>query len=89
MRIADFGLRIPLALALALEVLVVPSAHAQRGRWRNDVEIQPNVPYDGRFTFARIRYTEYGRSGWQFDYPQMERNFLTMMRELTTFPPHV
>ena len=50
---------------------------------------EPNVPYDGRFTFARIRYTVYGRSGWEFDYPQMERNLLTMMRELTTLRAHV
>ena len=91
MRTADLRLRIPFALALALAGLAVP-AQAQRERWGNGwlgVTVEPNVPYDGRFTFARIRYTVYGRSGWQFDYPQMERNLLTMMRELTTLRPHV
>ena len=51
--------------------------------------VEPNVPYDGRFTFARIRYTVYGRSGWEFDYPTMERNLMSMMREITALRPHV
>ena len=51
--------------------------------------VEPNVPYDGRFTFARIRYTVYGRSGWEFDYPTMERNLMSMMREVTALRPHV
>ena len=51
--------------------------------------IEPNVPYDGRFTFARIRYTVYGRSGWEFDYPTMERNLMSMMQEVTSLRPHV
>jgi len=49
----------------------------------------PNVRYDGRFTFARIRYTVHWRSGWEFDYPVMERNLMTMLRELTALEPHV
>jgi hypothetical protein len=79
-------------LMLGMATLVAPDAQAQRGRWRSggfDVALEPNVPYDGRFTFARIRYTVYGRSGWEYDYPQMERNLLTMMRELTTLRAHV
>jgi hypothetical protein len=51
--------------------------------------VEPNIPYDGRFTFARIRYTVYGRSGWEFDYPAMERNLMSMMREVTALRPHV
>ena len=50
---------------------------------------EPNVPYDGRFTFARIRYTVYRRSGWEFDYPAMERNLMAITDELTTLRPHV
>ena len=45
-------------------------------------------PEDGRFTFARIRYTVYRRSGWEFDYPAMERNLMTMMQEVTALRPH-
>lgn len=51
--------------------------------------IEPNVGYDGQFTFVRVRYTVHGRSGWEFDYPAMERNLMTMMQELTTVAPHV
>jgi hypothetical protein len=47
----------------------------------------PNVPYDGRFTVARIRYSGYG--GWRFDYPDMERHLTMILRELTTIQPHV
>ena len=56
--------------------------------WR-PFEAEPNVPYDGRFTFARIRYTVHHRSGWEFDYPTMERNLMTMMQEVTALAPHV
>jgi len=60
----------------------------QRGNWRG-MHIEPNLPYDGRFTFARIRYTVYRRSGWEFDYPTMERNLMTMMEEVSALRPHV
>ena len=56
--------------------------------WRR-FRLEPNVPYDGRFTFARVRYTVHGRSGWEFDYPEMERNLMSAARELTTLRPHV
>jgi hypothetical protein len=56
-------------------------------RWR--MTIEPNVDYDGQFTFVRVRYTVHSRSGWEFDYPAMERNLMTMLQELTTVAPHV
>lgn len=56
-------------------------------RWSR-VQIEPNVAYDGRFTFARIRYTVHGRSGWEFDYPAMERNLMTLLREITLVDAH-
>jgi hypothetical protein len=81
-------LLIPLVVGLAAAVPASHAALAQRpfpGRtW-----LEPNVPYDGRFTFARIRYTVYGRSGWEYDYPTMERNLMTMIREITALDPHV
>ena len=50
---------------------------------------EPNVPYDGKFTFARISYTVYGgRSGWEYDYPAMERHLMTMLEEITELRPH-
>ena len=81
------------AAALAAALLGGAALHAHAAREaapaQRRVRIDPNVPYDGRFTFARIRYTVYGRSGWEFDYPAMERNFMSMVRELTTLRPHV
>jgi hypothetical protein len=74
------------AAALLLAMTLV-SATAVAQRWR--MVIEPNVPYDAQFTFARIRYTEYGRSGWEFDYPAMERNLMSMVREVTTIAPHI
>lgn len=73
---------------LALLALGLCGDLAAQRRFRRE-SIEPNVPYDGRFTFARIRYTVYGRSGWEFDYPTMERNLMTMMREVTALKPHV
>lgn len=37
-----------------------------------------------RFTFVRARYAEY--RGWRADYPMMEQNLATMLREMTTVP---
>ena len=31
----------------------------------------------------------YGHSGWEFDYPAMERNFMTILNDLTTVHPHL
>ena len=53
----------------------VAAPEPQQRRWRYD----PNAPYDGRFTFARIRYAEYYSTGWAFDYPTMERNLMLMV----------
>jgi hypothetical protein len=69
----------------ALAAAITGSVLAQR-RW--GMTMEPNARYDGRFTFARIRYTVYRRSGWEFDYPAMERNLMTMMQEVTTLRPH-
>jgi hypothetical protein len=53
-----------------------------------------NIPYDGRFTFARIQYTGNFRCGsegpgWAHDYPDAEQNFTKILRELTLVRPHM
>jgi hypothetical protein len=74
-------------------------ALAQRGgrnrRPQLDVEVQGNTPYDGRFTFVRLRYGTpigYGRYGnwigdgglpWSHDYPDGEVHFSKILDELT------
>lgn len=73
---------------LCIQLGLGENVNGQR-RFGRGVEFEPNIPYDGRFTFARIRYTVYGRSGWEFDYPAMERNLMTMMEAVTSLGPHV
>ncbi len=78
-------LHIGLIVGLAFPWSAAP-AHAQRQR---SIRVEPNARYDGRFTFARIRYTEYRSAGWAYDYPTMERNLMLMMREVTSLRPHL
>jgi hypothetical protein len=73
------------ALAIAA-TLTATHGYAQ---WRRRIMQEPNASYDGRFTFVRLSYTVYGRSGWEFDYPAMERNFMTILNDLTAVHPHV
>jgi Domain of unknown function (DUF4159) len=74
---------------VAVAVLGTLSAtHGYAQRWRRMVQ-EPNATYDGKFTFVRLSYTVYGRSGWEFDYPAMERNFMTILNDLTSVHPHV
>ncbi len=75
-----------LALVAALLALVALPAGAQR--WRR-VSVEPNLAYDGRFTFVRLRYTNMGPPGWSYDYPAMERNFMDVLNALSTVAPHV
>ncbi len=89
-----FGWRVVLLGVLALGV-VVPSASAQRGgggRRRQAQTFEPNLPYDGKFTYVRIRYElpqSVGGFGggdikWAHDYPRGERNFTKVMTALST-----
>ncbi len=68
-------------------------ALAQRFGERNrrpqlDVQVQGNTPYDGRFTFVRIRYGTNlfgGRQGppWSHDYPDGEIHFTKILEDLS------
>jgi hypothetical protein len=83
-----------LVVALLVAV-VVPSADAQRrnrGYGYNIPGNENNVKYDGRFTFARIRYAgDYKMGpegpGWSHDYPIAEQNFLQILKEITIMKP--
>jgi len=67
----------------ALLAMLAAGAVAQRGGFFEfGPDQMPNVQYDGRFTFARIRYERFGR--WRADYPTMEQNLNTMLSELTS-----
>jgi uncharacterized protein DUF4159 len=75
--------------AAALVVGGTLSATLGYAQFRRRMFQEPNASYDGRFTFVRLSYTVYGRSGWEFDYPAMERNFMTILNDLTSVHPHV
>ncbi len=66
------------------------AAHAQR---RGQPAFLPNVPYDGRLTFVRVKYQLPDFSGgfrgsrdlpWSHDYPRGERNFTKIVSELSS-----
>ena len=73
------------------------AAQEMRGRSRRDREEIPfagNVRYDGRFTFARIRFEPLGGEGsyrrdlkWDHDFPRAERNLMKIVSELSTIRP--
>src|SRR5262245_10775339 len=55
------------------------------------------LPYDGRFTFVRLRWGSdlpgfrggFGfRSAWNHDYPRAEQNLAAIIRELTYLDVH-
>jgi hypothetical protein len=51
---------------------------------------QGNPVYDGRFTFARIKYRGAGHGvGWSHDYPRAESHFMRIMREITSMNPFI
>jgi hypothetical protein len=80
------------ALALTaclLAAVTVASVIASTVGAQRRYSIEPNARYDGRFTFVRLRYTVYTRSGWEFDYPAMERNFMTILKDLSSIKLHV
>ena len=90
------------ALLVLVLLASVASALAQRrggfggggfgGRNRRDA-IVPNTPYDGRFTFVRVRYgPDYGFVSqglpWSHDYPSGEQHFMKIVNELSNVNPH-
>jgi hypothetical protein len=90
---------IGLGLGLALAAGEAPAQERMRGGRRSMGGLPANVPYDGRFTFARIRYDPPG-SGlssfdgfggreppWAHDYDRGERHFTRILAELTTLAP--
>lgn len=72
--------------AIILIALPLAAAAQRRGFFGyNRFGRYPNATYDGRFTFVRAEYSTYG--GWAADYPVMERNLMTILKEITELKP--
>jgi hypothetical protein len=80
-------------ISLVMVVLFAGAAMAQRrffGRQRGrEIDVQ-NQPYDGRFTFARVKYATapggfwyMGLPSWAHGYPMSEDNLMRIMNEVT------
>ena len=103
--------RTSIGLMVAVITIVASPADAQRGGARGargisseykgyvqggDVSAISNLPYDGRFTIARIRYNALGDEGWgrrdlkwDHDIPRGELNFVKILNEITLVGPNM
>ncbi len=58
-------------------------------------DFRGNPAYDGRFTFARIKYRGYMHwsgaegPGWSHDYPNADEHLVKILKEVTTMKPYV
>ena len=80
----------------AAGVVIAASAFAQFGGPRGPFRERPNIPYDGRFTFVRLKYTTApggywygGWPAWGHGYPISEQNLMNIMNEVSYLSPHV
>jgi hypothetical protein len=77
-------------IATALVGAAVPLLGWAQGRSMRPTSYEPNAPYDGRYTFARIRYTPPAFNGfradvkWDHDYPRSDHHFPTIVGEITS-----
>jgi Domain of unknown function (DUF4159) len=90
-------MRLVICIAAA-SFCLIGAAYAQRdfggfgGGLRSPL---PNTPYDGRFTFVRVRYETApggywagGRPSWIHGYPIAERNLMKIMNEVSFLGAH-
>ena len=79
---------------------VAAGAFAQRGGFFgggrfDQFRTTPNVPYDGRFAFVRVKYQTApggywwrGQPAWSHGYPLAEQNLMNIMNELSFLNAH-
>ena len=93
--------RVAAGMAVLLVASMATTALAQRrggfgggfgGGRRRQEAIRPNTPYDGRFTFVRVRSgPDYGFVSqglpWSHDYPAGEQHFMKIVNELSYVNP--
>ena len=86
-----------LPLSVVLVMLVGATALAQRGGYRYMPFNEPaNPKYDGRFMFARLKYTVgpggyyyRGLPAWAHGEPFAEENLMKIMESISVLKPHV
>jgi hypothetical protein len=90
---------LPVLLALlgaaAVALAAPPSAPERSAATAAAAQANGNVPYDGRFTFVRLRFATPGEGylgytpPWAHDYPRAERNLMNIVRETTLLAPYL
>src|SRR5437899_12147120 len=80
----------------ALSLLVAVTALAQFGGLRGPFHEYPNITYDGRVTFVRLKYTTApggywygGWPAWGHGYPLAEQNLMRIRTEVGYRAPHI
>ena len=84
-------------VAASLGIVLATTALAQFGGGpRGPFHERPNIPYDGRFTFVRVKYTTApggywygGWPAWGHGYPLSEQNLMNIMNEVSYLGPHI
>src|SRR4051812_19126686 len=83
-----------IAATVVVGVLLAVTALAQFGG-RGPFIVRPNIRYDGRFTFVRLKYTTApggfwygGWPAWGPGDPLAEQNLVGIMNEVTYLGPH-
>ena len=87
--------RSTIALAVVLVMGGVALAQFDFGGFNGSYRPLPNIPYDGRFTFVRVRYDPAPggywpgrRPSWIHGYPLAEGNLMKIMNEITFIGAH-
>ncbi len=79
-----------LILALSIPLATLAAQGFRRGRRAPGRDPNPNVAYDGRLTFVRVKFEPLGGGWdlkWDHDYPRSETHFMKILDELTTIKP--
>jgi hypothetical protein len=87
--------RVPIHAATALFALTTLTSVALGQYIASPYRPLPNIPYDGRFTFVRVRYDPAPggywpgrRPSWIHGYPLAERNLMKIMNEVSYLGAH-
>jgi hypothetical protein len=93
-RVRKFGWRLAAVGALVLAGGI--GAAAQFEFWAGPEPAVHNIPYDGRFTFARVKYRTpppgyyyHNLPAWAHGYPTAERNLMQILNDISFIAPHV